>query len=180
MEEIARLGLDKRSEEEKRNLCATYEQTLLQAAGVDVSQETAARVFAEFWKFSMDFALFDDCLPTLKKLKGRGLILGMLSNIARDTTKLCQKLGLTPYLDFAITSREVGADKPNPPIFLAALERARVKANEAMYVGDQYELDVVGARGVGIHPVLIDRHDIWSEVTDCPRIHSLTQVEALL
>lgn len=179
-QEVARLELNKRSKEEKYDLFATYEQTILQAAGKEVPRETAARVFTEFQKFSMSFVLYEDCLPTLKKLKGRGLILGMLSNITRDATKLCQELGLTPYLDFAITSQEVGAEKPHPAIFLAALERAGVKANQAMYVGDQYELDVVGARGVDINPVLINRNDIWPEATDCPHIHSLTQIEALL
>jgi len=75
-----------------------------------------------------------------------------------------------------VTSSEVGANKPEPPIFLAALERARVDASEAAYIGDQYETDVVGARGVGIKPILIDRYDLLPEVSDCPRIHTLTEV----
>jgi len=80
------------------------------------------------------------------------------------------------YLDFVATSGEVGVDKPEPPIFLAALERAGIDASEAVYVGDQYDTDVVGARGVGIKPILIDRYDLLPGVSDCPRIHSLTEV----
>ena len=57
-----------------------------------------------------------------------------------------------------------------------ALERAGVRASEAVYVGDQYETDVVGARGGGINPVLIDRYDLLTKVSDCPRIHSLTEL----
>ena len=79
-----------------------------------------------------------------------------------------------------LPAQEVGADKPEPPIFLAALERARVNAQEAIYVGDQYQRDVVGARGVGITPVLIDRHDLVSEVSDCPRIHGLAELDKYL
>ena len=98
------------------------------------------------------------------------MILGLISNLIID------KVGLESYLDFIVTAKEIGADKPQPPIFLAALERAGVDASEAVYVGDQYETDVVGARGVGIEPILIDRYDLMPEVNDCPRIHSLTEV----
>ena len=44
------------------------------------------------------------------------------------------------------------------------------------HVGDQYRIDVAGAVGVGIKPVLIDRYDIYPEVSDCPRIHNLTEL----
>ncbi len=89
---------------------------------------------------------------------------------------ICRQLGLEPYLDFVVTSKEAGADKPKPPIFLAALDKAGVNASEAVHVGDQYKLDVIGARGVGISPILIDRYDIYPNISDCPRIHSLTEL----
>ena len=75
-----------------------------------------------------------------------------------------------------VFSSEVGCDKPDPDIFLAALKKAQVKPEEAVYVGDQYDLDVVGARGVGMKAVLIDRNDFFTHITDCPRIRSLTEI----
>jgi len=93
---------------------------------------------------------------------------------------ICRKLGLEPYLDFVVTSEEAGADKPNPPIFQAALRQARVDASEAIHVGDQYKIDVVGARGVGINPILIDRYDLYPELSDCPRIRNLTELAKYL
>jgi putative hydrolase of the HAD superfamily len=93
---------------------------------------------------------------------------------------VCRELGLEPYINFIVTSGDVGVDKPKPPIFLAALERAGVNASEAVHVGDQYKLDIIGARGVGITPILIDRYDLYSEVSDCPRIHSLTELTGYL
>ena len=93
---------------------------------------------------------------------------------------ICRELGLEPYLDFVVTPQEVGADKPKPPIFLAALDKARVEASQAVHVGDQYNMDVVGARGVGITPILIDRYDIYPEVSDCPRIHNLSELAQYL
>jgi HAD superfamily hydrolase (TIGR01509 family) len=87
------------------------------------------------------------------------------------------KLGLQPYLNFKVTSAEVGYDKPRPEIFLAALEKATVKPEEALYVGDQYQIDIVGARGVGIKALLIDRNNYFPDITDCPRLHSLTEIK---
>ncbi|MBN2463475.1 MAG: HAD hydrolase-like protein, partial [Dehalococcoidia bacterium] len=67
-------------------------------------------------------------------------------------------------------------DKPNPEIFQAALKKAKVKPEEVIYTGDQYDLDIVGARGVGMKALLIDRNDYFPDITDCPRIRSLAEV----
>jgi hypothetical protein len=107
----------------------------------------------------MRFVLFNDVLSTLKTLKEQNLTLGLLTNLDRDMKPLYSELGLEPYIDFFVTSGEVGVDKPKPPIFLMALQRAGVKAPEAIHVGDQYHADVLGARGAGIKPLLLDRHD---------------------
>ncbi len=126
------------------------------------------------------FALFDDVLAALKPLKESKLILGLLTNATKDVISVHRELGLEPYLDFVVTSEEAGADKPKPEIFLKALEKAGAIASEAVHVGDQYDLDVVGARGVGISPILIDRYDLYPEVDDCPRIRSLTELAQYL
>ena len=120
--------------------------------------------------------LFDDVLSTLQTLKERDLTLGLLTNATNDMISIHRELGLEPYLDFMVTSEEAGADKPQPPIFLAALQKAGVNASEAVHVGDQYKLDIVGARAVGINPILIDRYGIYGDISDCPRIHSLTEI----
>lgn len=125
---------------------------------------------------SARWVLYDDTLPAMKMLKRRGLVLGLISNIVAGSAGA----GLEACLDLVVTSREVGANKPEPPIFLAALERAGVSAPEAVYVGDQYQTDVLGARGVGIKPILIDRFDLEPEVSDCLRIHSLVELPAYL
>ena len=57
-----------------------------------------------------------------------------------------------------------------------ALERAGVSAAEAVHVGDQYNIDIVGAQGVGISPVLLDRHEVYPDFTECPRIRTLSQI----
>jgi putative hydrolase of the HAD superfamily len=65
--------------------------------------------------------------------------------------------------------------KPNQAIFALALEKAKAKATETLYIGDQYKIDIAGARAAGIKAVLIDRDDFFPEA-DCPRIRGLGEV----
>jgi len=75
-----------------------------------------------------------------------------------------------------VTSQDVGFNKPQPEIFREALRQAGVQAAEAIYVGDQYQIDVIGAKKAGMEGVLLDRGGYFAEINDCPRIQSLTQL----
>jgi putative hydrolase of the HAD superfamily len=55
-----------------------------------------------------------------------------------------------------VDSGAVGIEKPDPRIFAMALALADVAPDEALYVGDLYPVDVVGARRAGLEPVLLD------------------------
>ena len=174
--EDSRLPIDKRTTEEKIDFYAEYATMILHGAGAEVSREIALQILAKLRQHKWEFKAYDDTLPTLKELKNRSLILGLVSNVAQDMESTYTELGLQPYLDFKVTSAEVGCDKPRPEIFMAALKKAQVKPEESIYVGDQYHLDIVGAQGVGIKAVLIDRNNYSPDITDCPRIRSLTEV----
>ena len=167
-----------RSPEEQTRVYTRYQKTVLTEAGIDVAEEMLLKIMNRLQELyrGMTFVLFDDVLSTMKTLGEQNLTLGLLTNLQRDIDPICEKLGVRTYLDFTVTSAEAGADKPEPPIFLLALERAGVNASETVHVGDQYKLDVVGARGVGISPILIDRDNVYPEITDCPRIRNLTEL----
>lgn len=165
---VSRLDKD-----EHTRFFAKYEYLILQGAGIDVNLETAGRVWAKVRETPYGMALFDDVLPVLEALRFRGLTLGLLSNINWDIRGLCEELGLVSYLSFSITSREAGAGKPHPPMFLMALERAGVISTEALHVGDSHLSDVGGAHGVGICPVLLDRDGMFGDIHDCLKISDL-------
>ena len=165
-------------ESRKNEACIRYQEIVLEMLGAKLPRESLLQVLNKVSAIAkkVTYAIYDDVLPTLKTLKKRDLVLGLITTMSSDMNPILSKLGLQCYLQFTISSKEVGVDKPHPPVFLAALERARVDASAAIYVGDQYETDVVGARGVGIKPILIDRHDLLPEVSDCPRIHTLSEL----
>jgi len=167
-----------RSPEEQAKVFVHYQKTVLGEAGISAREELLLRIMSRLRELYAEttFILFDDVIPTLKTLKKHKLILGLVTNLSKEIDSICQKLGIASYLNFIVSSEEAGADKPEPAIFLLALERAGLTASEAVHVGDQYKLDVLGARGVGITPILIDRSDNYPEINDCPRIQNLTEI----
>lgn len=179
-EENGRDSLSLRSAEERLDFFARYEQLILENAGLPVTLDLARQVWAMAMTIPKDFVAFDDTIPALEALRAQGYRLGVLSNLRRDMDELCEKLGLTPFLDFCISPTEPGGEKPDPAMFLEALNRVSVSAEEAVHVGDQYASDVLGARAVGMHGVLIDRGGWRDDVTDCPKISSLSELGSLL
>lgn len=99
---------------------------------------------------------------SLQKLRDAGLRLGVVSNSDGRVDQALQAAGLRKYFDVVIDSALVGVEKPDPRIFHAALEALGVAPEEALYVGDLYEVDVVGARAAGMDAVLLGEPEAGS------------------
>jgi putative hydrolase of the HAD superfamily len=175
-EENSRSPVSKKSAEEKIAVYINYAKRLFQGVALEIDPKVILQILMKVQQIGLKFKLYDDVLTTLKLLKSRELTLGVISNVGEDIVTICDELGLAPYFDFYVASFEVGSDKPRPGIFLAALEKAQVEPSEAIYIGDQYELDVIGARGVGMNTVLLDRSESFAGISDCPRIRSLVEL----
>ena len=91
----------------------------------------------------------------LGRLQQAGLRLGVVSNSDGRVEQALAAAGLRKYFDVVVDSALVGVEKPDPRIFQAALKALNVKPEEALYVGDLYHVDVVGARAAGIEAVLL-------------------------
>jgi len=133
------------------------------------------------WERAEHFELYDDALPALEDLRARGLLLGLLSNTARDLERFVAHHGLA--VDAVLTSLAHGKTKPHETIFHAMLERLGVDPAAAAMVGDTLEDDVEGARAVGMRAVLVDRDDRYPEVAspgEYARIPSLLALPAAL
>ena len=89
-----------------------------------------------------------------------------------------ERAGLAPYLSFVIDSTVVGVAKPDPGVFKLGLAEANVAPGEAVYVGDSYFVDVMGARAVGMNAVLFDPGGVCA-TRDCRRATSLRTAAAL-
>lgn len=114
----------------------------------------------------------------LADLKGRGLRLGVITNWDLSARPLLEREGLAGFFEQVVVSSEEGVEKPDPRIFEAALARAGVRAEECLYVGDNYYDDAVGARGVGMGALIVNRFGALGveEITDVPIIADVSQV----
>ena len=121
--------------------------------------------------------LYDDAIPTLQHFRDEGFKLAIVSNWDTPLDPLTERLGIADYFDAIVASHDarVKSEKPDPHIFNYALAAVGVSAEEAIHIGDTYEADIVGAEGVGIRPILLDRDGTqagrWKET-----IQSLTEL----
>ncbi len=120
-----------------------------------------------------------DVIPTLVKLRQRGIRLGVISNFDSRLHQILAGFELTCYFDSIHISSEVGAAKPCSEIFQAALEENLVQAELALHVGDSWAEDIVGASKIGMHAVWITPHEevatLSTSVTKIQQLSDLLQ-----
>jgi len=124
-------------------------------------------------------AVDPDALGLVSTLRARGMRLGVISNWSADLPQYLESMGLARYFETIVASEAVGSPKPHREIFLRALAAMKCAARTAVHVGDDYWADVVGAREVGICPVLLDR-DREAVHSDCLTITRLKELADLV
>lgn len=122
----------------------------------DMPDDVFLRIESAFERRSSWF-VFPDVLPAVEALAAAGIRMAVVSNWLWDGPELLHDLELARHFEALVISARVGYQKPHAGIFQHALEVMDVAPGRAMHVGDNYQADVVGARRVGITPVLIDR-----------------------
>jgi HAD superfamily hydrolase (TIGR01549 family) len=127
-------------------------------AGLDGDRhEVLAGEFLDrFWDRA-NWHVFPDVVPALKRLRARGVRLGIISNASSELADFLKKIGLFPLFDFVCISAVEGVRKPGRRIYEKALELAAVDPSRAVHVGDMLLEDVLGPSKLGIRPFLIDR-----------------------
>lgn len=123
--------------------------------------------------------LYPDVAPLLTWLHTR-YTLGIVTNGPAGTQRgEVQALEIEGYFKHILVSEEVGYAKPHPSIFQRALELAEVPPGEALFVGDTPETDILGAQGVGLKTVWLNRKGRrWPEGLSPPE-HSITTLAQL-
>jgi HAD superfamily hydrolase (TIGR01549 family) len=125
---------------------------------------------------SLTFEPWEDAAPALAALRELGLRLVVVSNWDCSLPDVLDAVGLEPLVDAVVTSAAVGAAKPDPRIFHAALEQAGCAPGQALHVGDSVENDLMGAVAAGLRGMLLDRSGGGGAAT----ITSLAELPTLL
>jgi len=126
-------------------------------------------------------ALFPHTHETLDYLKKEGYNMHIITNGFKEVQYIkLNKSGLDQYFDVIVCSEDVGQNKPSPAIFKHSLNSANAKASDSVMIGDDYEVDVVGAQNFGMHGILFDPENTFSHYQDQHRIQTLNELPGLL
>lgn len=156
-----------------------YFAALLEGLGIpSEARRDAGRAMLESHEADHMWTRIDPRTPAaLERLRRAGYRLGVVSNADGRMPQVIQTVGLDGHFEFVVDSHRVGVEKPDPRIFHIAVERLGLAPRDCAYVGDLYAVDVVGARGAGLRPILLDPFDAYGgddlDVARIPDVASL-------
>jgi len=101
--------------------------------------------------------------------------LGIISDTWPSIGPQLEYIGVSPYLSFTTFSCFVGVFKPDKRIYLDALDKCGVPAEETVFIDDSVR-NLVGAADLGITPVLIAANPVSDVETDYLKIHDLREL----
>ena len=111
----------------------------------------------EIWQQSVDHAVLkDDALDLLDSIRTKGFKLALVSNTPPISHGIIDRLKLRNRFDHIVFSCDVGYLKPDPRIFIKALQGLNVRADETIIVGDKIRTDILGGAILGMRAVLLE------------------------
>lgn len=130
----------------------------------------------DFFAEPQAWQLYPEARQTLTALHARGYRLGVISNFDARLFGVLDGLDIGHFFDPIVASTYAGAAKPETAIFQKALAGCGIQPQEALHIGDSYELDIVGAQQAGLTPVLIERSGRQQHTEDCHVVHRLGEL----
>ena len=125
-------------------------QRAFAACGID--EAPLDRLWDIYFSARNSVELYPDSLPALKRIAGRWPVVSLTNGNAD-----LERIGIRAHFAHHVCARDTGAAKPDPRIFNVAAERLGLAPSEILHVGDDPELDVVGARDAGLRTAWINR-----------------------
>ncbi len=161
---------------DERGFWVNYNRILLSAMGVEGCDDCAHRIQDYFDDYQPADVVFPESSRVLRALKEDGYVLGLVSNRDGDLAPVAAQYGFAEYFNFTLSGGQAGSFKPDGRIFRQALQMAGdVPASHALYIGDNYYADVLGATAVGMAALLIDPRDVFIGLYD-KRVKRLDEV----
>lgn len=166
-----------------------FNQYLLSSLGVVDPENAIAKAMHEHWdEFWQDqqeaetaFTIRSEWREIFDKLAQKGYRLGVISNTTIDLRPWLKKDNVWEYLSIVLQSYEFGRAKPNKTIFRHACAELGFKAQQVAYIGNNYQIDILGAHYAGLVPIFITDGKNQTEIPNNPPfefniIDSLTEI----
>ena len=125
--------------------------------------------------------LFPGSIDVLAELHRSGYSLHILTNGFREVqeTKITT-CGIAPYISELICSEDVGYNKPHIELFSYALKLIGSKSRDSIMIGDDYEIDIVGALNAGMNAILFDPDNCKRNARDFKKVTELSEIPAII
>jgi HAD superfamily hydrolase (TIGR01549 family) len=115
-------------------------------------------IYTIYWDSFLEILKpFDEIYALLEKYKNRICLVTDLT--AHIQYRKIKKLGLEKYCEKLVTSEEAGREKPHPYMFMLALHKLDLRADEVCMIGDSFKKDILGAVGLGIESIWFNHED---------------------
>jgi len=155
----------------------------LNALGLMVSPDSAVvkKATHDHYASYMNYIEMEKEVPKILQDLRSKRKLGLITNFAHPPAiyGILEKFALKEFFDVILVSREVGWVKPSPKIFEAALSSLNLRSNQCVFVGDDVEADIKGARGVGMKTIFVSKKGSTCQETDAT-IHHVTELRSVI
>lgn len=132
--------------------------SFFQSFNIAIKEEEASNLYKTYLEiYEKKWKTYDDAIDVLKELKSK-YKLGIITN--GDEHQQIKKIGITglkEYFNSINISSEIGASKPDRKIFETACERMMEAPKNCVMIGDNYKLDIQGAKNYGLNAIWINR-----------------------
>ncbi|MDP9182728.1 MAG: HAD family hydrolase [Actinomycetota bacterium] len=126
--------------------------------------------------YESGWVAFDDAAPVIHRARATGLGLAVLTNGLQEQQEAkLRAVGLLDVCGTVLASSSLPAGKPDPGAYAAACAAVHEAPESVLMVGDNYELDVLAARGAGLQAVHLDRAGTHC-VPDSDRVRTLADL----
>ena len=134
-----------------------YFQNMFELLGKGSQPELSLRLETLYWDvFIGEMKLVPGLIKFLEKYREKGIKIVVVSDMTTSIQfKKMTTLKVVHLVDFVVTSEEAGIEKPGSAIFDVALEKAGLKPNNAIMIGDSFKKDIEGAENMGMQSLLI-------------------------
>jgi len=155
---------------------------LLHAASVQDAEHKAiglARTYRGAYQASRHAVPGAAALLAATRQSGARVVV-VTNNVTVEQREKLVAIGLDGAIDALVTSEDVGAQKPSPAIFAAALDAAGAAAHEAVMLGDAWMVDVEGALSAGLRAVWFNRAGAVAPRSGVPELRAFEPLERAL
>lgn len=125
-------------------------------------------------------SIYEDTIDVLEYLKPK-YKLAILTNGGKKPQRGKVKLsGIESYMDYVIASGELHIHKPDTRIYQYVCEQLQIQPEEAIFIGDTFSTDLLGAYRVGMKPIWICADKYRKSNGSVQRIYSLSELKNIL